>query len=527
VALGAVTAVVVAAERVVPAVGAVVLSARGLAWALGVGLAGAAVVALRGAVQQYASRDYRLSFSHHLVESCSSRSAMGAANSSPDQIQSSFFTATQSAARLASDLRPTLAGNALAVLLLVPLFVTHGSARAALWLVPLVGVAALVAFGLRRSARAAADAWWHSSKVLFDHVAAMLRGHPEFVASGRAPAHCRQVQGACSDWSDAHFRSERVGALGGRLPTALGIAVLLLVAWVWLREQPALLLAGVSQGLLLGSGVALTASLARALVESGRARRDVEAFTALLDATGPDVTSQPQAPVLPVDGCIQLQGVTYTYPGRGAKASAALEHVTLSWKPGECLAISGANGTGKSTILRLLLRLADPDHGSILVGGQDLRTGELAAWRASVAWLPQRPYLPERATVREAMTLVSGELAEEAMLEALAEMGVLSVLERHSGAEPLATPVEQLSAGERQKVAIARVLARAAPVLLLDEPDAYLDEEGLARLMGAIRARARKQRVLFVAHSARMLGCADRVVDLARVMPLVVQEACA
>lgn len=533
IALGGLVSVLVAVERWIPAASGMALLTRGVPWAVSIGLAGAVLVAIRGAVQQKAARDFRLSFAEHVADSCAVRSAMLGSTNSPDQIQSSFFVASSAASRLGSEHLPAIAGNFMALVTLIPLFVTDSSGAAALLCIPMVVLAAGAAFALRRVARAATDRSWGSTRVYVDKVSALLRGHPELVAAGHAKTHASEVKLASRNWVDALLSAEQVGAIGGRLPAAIALATAVVVSWFWLRDQPSVLLAGLSRGLLIASGVALAASLARALVESSRARRDMDALFSIIESVPLDPCSADGAPVLQTDASIELAEVGYTYPGESSHQTAAIRHLSLTWNPHECLGLTGCNGSGKSTILRLLLRFADPDEGAIRVGSTDLSAGDLVHWRSSIAWMPQRPYLPERGTVADAMALVPSELSEHDVLDALSEVGLLAVLERHEPDSPLLTRVEVLSAGERQKLALARVLARRTPILLLDEPDAYLDEDGLARLMSSIRARARTQRVLFVAHGSRLLSCADRVVDLdhlglAEVQPVSqIREACA
>jgi ABC-type transport system involved in cytochrome bd biosynthesis fused ATPase/permease subunit len=162
----------------------------------------------------------------------------------------------------------------------------------------------------------------------------------------------------------------------------------------------------------------------------------------------------------------------------------------------------------------LLLRLADPKEGALYVGASDLREGDVRAWRASIAYLPQRPFLPEGFTLRAVVETFGPEVADDALLDALADVGLLPKLEHYHPGDPLAAKVAMLSAGERQRFALARVLADPSPLLILDEPDANLDASGLGALIAKLPSLAKKRRILLVAHDERLLGRADRVVDL-------------
>jgi ABC-type transport system involved in cytochrome bd biosynthesis fused ATPase/permease subunit len=173
----------------------------------------------------------------------------------------------------------------------------------------------------------------------------------------------------------------------------------------------------------------------------------------------------------------------------------------------------GANGSGKSTCLRLLLGLGRPRTGAVRLGGVDLRDTDLDAWRERVAFLPQRPYLPQRAEVRAAVRLLAPEASDARIVAALDRVGVLPALHLVS-ADPLAARIDMLSVGQRQRVALARLLCRDAALLVLDEPDANLDREGIALDAELIRERARHRMIVFAAHTPELVALAGRTLTL-------------
>jgi ABC-type transport system involved in cytochrome bd biosynthesis fused ATPase/permease subunit len=169
----------------------------------------------------------------------------------------------------------------------------------------------------------------------------------------------------------------------------------------------------------------------------------------------------------------------------------------------------GANGSGKSTLLKLLLAIEPPREGRYLVDGSPPRDG--AALRASIAYLPQRPYLSDRVTVREAFGLLCPAVDEAAAMKWIERVGMGDVLRRIREDDPLGARIGRLSAGQRQRVALARAGLLDRRVWLLDEPDASLDAEGLARL-GALLDEERSARIIVVAaHADALVRCADRV----------------
>jgi ABC-type transport system involved in cytochrome bd biosynthesis fused ATPase/permease subunit len=173
--------------------------------------------------------------------------------------------------------------------------------------------------------------------------------------------------------------------------------------------------------------------------------------------------------------------------------------LSFRWQPGDVLVLSGPNGSGKSTTLRLLLGLARPMSGHIRVGGVDLTTTDGGAWRSRIAYLAQRPFFSERATVREAMRFLAPDATDDRCRVALERVGVLSGLEERGA--PLDVRVGSLSVGQRQRVALARVLVKDAPILVLDEPDANLDHAGIQAVVRIVKELAPKKMIAVVAHT--------------------------
>jgi ABC-type transport system involved in cytochrome bd biosynthesis fused ATPase/permease subunit len=138
------------------------------------------------------------------------------------------------------------------------------------------------------------------------------------------------------------------------------------------------------------------------------------------------------------------------------------------------------------------------------------------AWRAGVAFLPQRPYFPPRADVRAAVLWPAGDADDARVAAALDRVGLMPALrrDREDGADPLAVKVDALSVGQRQRVALARILCRDAALFLLDEPDANLDRDGIALVAGLVRDLAARGMVAVAAHTPELLETAGQIVAL-------------
>ncbi len=195
---------------------------------------------------------------------------------------------------------------------------------------------------------------------------------------------------------------------------------------------------------------------------------------------------------------IRLDGISAIYPGR---ARPALDGVSLTIAPGERIVLTGPSGAGKSTLLALLLRFVTPAAGTIEAGGADLAATDLEQWRRQIAWVPQQPYL------------FSGSAADNIALgQPGASRGAIGRAARLAGAAefieslpsgydtPLGERGLRLSAGQRQRIALARAFLRDAPLLLLDEPTAHLDPAGARLIASALDTQLADRTVILVSH---------------------------
>jgi thiol reductant ABC exporter CydD subunit len=209
---------------------------------------------------------------------------------------------------------------------------------------------------------------------------------------------------------------------------------------------------------------------------------------------------------------LEVDGLRVTYPGR---REPALDGVSLTVQAGEVLALAGPSGCGKSTLLGVLLGLLRPDRGSVRIGGVDLAELDLDAWRARLAWVPQRPHL-FKASIAENVRLGRSDASPEEVRAAISQAGLADVV--RALPEGLDTVLGErgagLSAGERQRVALARAFLRDAPLLLLDEPTAGLDGQTEQEIVRSIRLLSRGRTVVLVAHRPALMAMADRVLEL-------------
>ena len=222
-------------------------------------------------------------------------------------------------------------------------------------------------------------------------------------------------------------------------------------------------------------------------------------------------------------GGLAFEGVTVRYPGRSGDA---VSDVSFAVQPGETVALVGPSGAGKSTLLNVLLGFVRPGEGRVLAGGVDLAEVDLAQWRSRIAWVPQRPHL-FAGTITENVRLARPDADEAAVRGALGDAGALEFVDAlPQGADTvLGEDGAGLSAGQRQRLALARAFLADRPVLLLDEPTAALDGATEAEVVEAVRRLAVGRTVLLVVHRPALLGVADRVVRLENTESPVIGEA--
>jgi len=211
-------------------------------------------------------------------------------------------------------------------------------------------------------------------------------------------------------------------------------------------------------------------------------------------------------------GAVEFRDVGFTYQ---AVQGAVLNGVSFVADPGQTVALVGRSGSGKSTLASLLPRFHDPDTGSVLLDGHDLREYRRADLRTQVSLVSQEVVLFDESIRRN----IAFGLCEpdDPRVEAAARAAFVTEFADELP-QGLDTPVGErgslLSGGQRQRVSIARALLKDAPVLVLDEATSALDTESERRIQAALEALRRNRTTLVIAHRLSTIEAADRIVVL-------------
>ena len=204
--------------------------------------------------------------------------------------------------------------------------------------------------------------------------------------------------------------------------------------------------------------------------------------------------------------------VTVRYPGR---AVAALERVDLGLEAGELVAVVGGSGAGKTTLGRVVLGLTRPDEGVVVAGGRVLGDGDLDRWRERVGWASQHPVLVP-GTVAANLALGRPGAGPAQIEEAARLAGADGFVRRLPAGygTMVGAGGHGLSAGQRQRLGLARALLRDASLLVLDEPTVHLDAAAAARVAATIAVLRGSRTILLITHDPGLAARADRVLRL-------------
>ncbi|MFD3614350.1 thiol reductant ABC exporter subunit CydD [Streptomyces sp. NPDC058676] len=355
------------------------------------------------------------------------------------------------------------------------------------------------------------DRQWQLLSRLSGHFLDVVAGLPTLKVFGRAKAQADSIRRITGEYRQATMRTLRIAFISSfALELLATLSVALVAVTIGMR------LVHGDMDLYIGLVILVLAPeaylpLRQVGAQYHAAAEGLAAAEEIFSVLETPVPTSGSAAV-PVGG-LSFEGVTVRYPGRSGDA---VSNVSFAVETGETVALVGPSGAGKSTLLNALLGFVRPSEGRVLAGGVDLAEADLEQWRARIAWVPQRPHL-FAGTIAENVRLARPDADDTAVRRSLTDAGALEFVDAlPQGADTvLGEDGAGLSAGQRQRLALARAFLADRPVLLLDEPTAALDGATEAEVVEAVRRLAVGRTVLLVVHRPALLSVADRVVRLA------------
>ena len=400
------------------------------------------------------------------------------------------------------------------------------------WLSLVVVLALVIAVPLTmiyfgREATRRSERQWRRLTSLAARFLQLVEGLPTLRAFGREAQGRREVEAATDGVRSATLRTLRVAflsALAMDMLAGFGVGLVAMVLglrllWGQLGLQTAMAVLLVAPEIFIPlrragaefhastEGQAAAARVLSVLDTPAPGRGTVP----VTDPAPTTTTAQPSSP--PPDAPrLTIDALRVEYPHRDRPALASF---SLEVPPGSRTALTGPSGSGKSTVLAALLGFVEPVAGTMRVDGRSPADDGIAAWRSHFSWVPQRPHLFHE-TLAQNLRLGAPKASDAALFEVLRAVGLSGLvanlpagLETVVGHDGLT-----LSAGERQRIALARALLRPSPILLLDEPTASLDPPTVERLAPAIEPWLAGRTVVVAAHGPVLLPHFDAVVTL-------------
>ena len=217
---------------------------------------------------------------------------------------------------------------------------------------------------------------------------------------------------------------------------------------------------------------------------------------------------EPAQPASPRGASVELEHVSFSYDGE----KDVLRDISLTIPEGQTVAFVGPSGGGKTTLANLISRFFDPRCGAVKIGGVDVRQIQKEELMNTVSFVFQNSRLV-KASILDNVRMGRPEASREEVLEALVHAQCGDILEKlpHGMDTVIGTKGVYLSGGEQQRIAIARVMLKNAPIIILDEASAFADPDNEAKVQAAFANLSRGKTVIMIAHRLSTVAHVDRI----------------
>lgn len=341
-----------------------------------------------------------------------------------------------------------------------------------------------------------------------------VRGIPVVKTFGQTVFSFRKFKGAIDrygEWTIRYTNQLRLPMMF--LTTAVNaVFAMLIAAAIWFTAD------GVTNEFLLNLMFyiiitpLLTVTLTKIMFNSENKMVVSDAISRIDSVMSMEPLSQGSAPVKPADHSVELRNVSYSYDG----SKKALDGISLKIVSGQTCAFVGPSGGGKTTLANIISRFFDADSGEVLIGGVNVRDFPKEQLMDTVSFVFQNSRLI-KGTILENVRMARPEASDDEVLRALEAAQCGDILEKlPDGVNTvIGTGGIYLSGGEQQRVAIARVILKDSPVVILDEATAFADPDNEVRVQKAFAELLKGRTVIMIAHRLSTVINADRIFVLA------------
>ena len=358
------------------------------------------------------------------------------------------------------------------------------------------------------------DKQWHSMQALSGHFLDLVSGLPTLKAFNRSKFQAKTIKAVGEDYRTSTMGVLRISFLSSLVLELIAtLSVALVAVAIGLR-----LVNGTMQ---LREGLIVLLLVPEAYLPLRQVGANFHAVAEGLEAANhmfeilehPFVQEDNNSKTnCPEPKKITISNLTYTYP---LALTPALTNLSATFTEGSISVLTGVSGSGKSTALSALLKFFEPDSGKIQINDLELANLDTATWRKHVGYLPQNPWLPS-VTVRDAL-LMAGKASDSELIRICLRAGLdFSDLNQFpSGLETIVSTSSGLSAGQRRRIALARVLIRDSKVVILDEPTASVDGDTEELVIRAVQEMSAAGKIVIaVAHRPAMISIADHIIQI-------------
>lgn len=217
---------------------------------------------------------------------------------------------------------------------------------------------------------------------------------------------------------------------------------------------------------------------------------------------------EPETGKVPSDSSVEFRNVSYSYDG----IKNAVENISLNIPAGSTVAFVGPSGSGKSTLANLVSRFFDVSEGKIIVGGADVRNIKKDVLMDNISFVFQNSHLI-KGTILENVRMARPDASKEEVIKALEDACCMDIIEKMPDGinTVIGTNGIYLSGGEKQRIAIARVMLKNSPIVILDEATAFADPDNEVLVQEAFSKLAKNRTVIMIAHRLSTVAGADRI----------------